>query len=148
SFTAYQAVSLFFCLTVMLPFTFISGLNFPALAHAAGRARAGIGRPVSQVLFANTAGTILGTLLGGLYVLPAIGLRNTFLLGIAVTVAMAVAVLLADRTLSRRALAAVAACCVAGGAAVLLAPAWDLRLLVAGEFRRHEGIDAASFAEY
>ena len=149
SFARYQAAILFFCLVVMLPLTFISGLNFPALAQAAGRASAGIGRPVSYVLGANTAGTICGAIIGGLYLLPALGLRGTFLLGIAATIALAVTVLMCDRALPARTARFRAAVALAAFVAYLaIAPSWDLRLLSAGEFRRHEGIETSSFAMY
>jgi spermidine synthase len=149
SFALYQAATLLFCLAVMLPLTFVSGLNFPALTQAAGQVRAGVGRPVSAVLFANTAGTIIGAVGGGLYVLPAAGLRGTFLLGIAATVSVATAVLVCDRALPRRGVRPLAFGLLAGVAAYAAwAPSWDLRLLVAGEFRNHAGIGADSFAAY
>jgi len=133
----------------MLPLTFVSGLNFPALAHAAGQARAGIGRPVSRVLFANTAGTICGAVVGGLYLLPAAGLHGTFLLGITATALVALVVLARDRGVPRRRVQLLSAVSLAVLAAyAVIGPGWDLRLLVAGEFRRHEGIEAGTFAEY
>jgi len=149
SFAGYQAATLLFCVAVMLPLTFVSGLNFPALAQAMAQARSGIGRPVSYVLFANTAGTICGAIVGGLYLLPAVGLRGTFLLGISATVAVAVVVLAADRGLPWGMRRAVAPLSLAGLVAyVVWMPGWDARLLVAGEFRSHDGIDATDFATY
>lgn len=149
SLALYQMATLFLCLIVMLPLTFTSGVNFPALAHAAARVRAGIGRPVSQVLFANTAGTIGGAVVGGLYLLPALGLRGTFVLGIAATMAIALAVLACDRALSRaRRLTATVAALGGLAAYAVWVPPWELRLLAAGEYRSHGGISAGSFGEY
>jgi spermidine synthase len=149
SFAAYQLTSSLFCLAVMLPLTFVSGLNFPALSHAAGQAREGVGGPVSRVLFANTAGTIGGAVLGGLYLLPAAGLRGMFLLGAGATVAVAALILSCDRSLGPRWRRGIVAASIGGFAAYAAAmPRWNERLLVAGEFRRHEGITAQSFAAY
>jgi spermidine synthase len=149
SFFLYQVSMLVFCIAVMLPLTFMSGLNFPALAHAAGQARGGIGRPVSQILFANTTGTIVGAVGGGLYLLPLAGMRGSFLIGSAVTVVVALAVLACDRCLSRRRFRWLAAVAVLGAVAYgLWAPAWDLTALTAGEFRSHQGITDVSFGTY
>jgi spermidine synthase len=149
SFGVYQTVTLLFCIVVMLPLTFISGLSFPALTQAAARSWKGIGGAVSRVLVANTIGTIAGTIGAGLLLLPAIGVRGTFLFGSVLTAATALAVLACDTELMRgRMRAALALAAVAIAVWVACVPGWDLRLLAAGEFRRHEGIQTESFAAY
>lgn len=149
SFAWFQAATLAFCVVVMLPLTFMSGLNFPALAHAAAQRMAGVGRPVASVLVANTAGTIVGTVLGGLYLLPSRGLEGTFLLCCMLTLLTVFVVLLCDRSLPRWQLLAVVGGVALGLPAYLwLVPGWDLRLLSLGEFRRHEGIADKDFATY
>ncbi|GIW44809.1 MAG: spermidine synthase [Candidatus Binatia bacterium] len=149
-FAEYQLANLGFWIAVMFPLTFTSGLTFPALAHAAAQVMPGHGRPVGVVLAANTLGTIAGTVFAGLYALPWLGLRGTFLLAAAMTIAVVAALVLADRRRPWFQRAAAASPIVALFVAYLwMVPAWDLRLLVAGEFRRHEGIGPdISFADY
>jgi predicted membrane-bound spermidine synthase len=149
SFAIYEAANLTFCVVVMLPLTFMSGLNFPALAHASASAYAGVGRPIGYVLLANTAGTIIGTVASGLYLLPAYGLQNTFLLGCATTLLLVLIVLLCKRSVPRPYLVGIA---LAGGMAMIayrhFLPPWDLRLLTLGEFRQHQGLAPRPFAAY
>lgn len=148
SFAWFQVATLVFCIGVMLPLTFISGLNFPALAHASAQHRAGVGRPVAWVLVANTAGTILGTVLGGLFLMPRLGLQNLFLLCCGLTLATVVIVLACDRS-ARHFAAVMSGAIVVGFPAYLwMVPDWDLRLLTLGEFRRREGLSDQSFAGY
>ncbi len=149
-FAGYQLANLGFWVAVMFPLTFVSGLTFPALAHAAAQVLPGRGRPVGAVLAANTLGTIVGTVAAGLYLLPWLGMQGTFYVAAGTTVGMALALLAADRRSSL--LQIVASTVGVALAAVLygaLVPGWDLRLLVSGEFRRHEGIGPdLSFAAY
>ncbi|MBI3785189.1 MAG: fused MFS/spermidine synthase [Deltaproteobacteria bacterium] len=149
SFGLYQTAMLGLCVVVMLPLTFISGLNFPALAQAAAAAHAGVGRPVSYVLFANTTGTIAGTVATGLYLLPAIGLQSTFQLGCVVSLSAVLLVMFCDPSVARRSVAsAVLAMAALALLYVRFVPKWDLRLLTAGEFRQHEGLEPRSFTQY
>ncbi len=150
TFLEYQLANLAFWIAVMFPLTFTSGLTFPALAHAAAQIMPGRGRPVGAVLAANTLGTIMGTVAAGLFLLPWLALRGTFLLAAATTVAVASALVLADRRRSaRQRLSLLLPPLALFFVYILLAPRWDLRLLVAGEFRRHEGIaPEVSFADY
>lgn len=150
SFADYQLANLGFWIAVMFPLTFVSGLTFPALAHAAAQVMSGQGRPVGTVLAANTLGTIVGTVLAGLFLLPWLSLRGTFLLAAATTLTVAGALVLADRRRPVQTnLALVLPTLALFVVYLLLAPRWDLRLLVAGEFRRHEGIGPdLSFADY
>lgn len=149
-FGTYQAAGLIFWVVVMLPLTFSNGLIFPALAHAAAQVHRGVSRPVSYVLAANTLGTIAGTVATALYLLPWLGLEGTFRLAAAVTAFGALAILGSDARVSWRRLSSFVAAVAAAFVAYLAwAPRWDLRLLVAGEFRRHAGTPPdVTFAEY
>lgn len=150
SFDVYQAVQLGFWVAVMFPLTFTSGLVFPALAQAAAHALPGQGRPVGAVLAANTLGTIAGTVAAGLYLMPRLGMQGTFFVAAAATVVLAAMFLAADRRQTpARAAAKTVPLLLTFAAYVWLAPRWDLRLLVAGEFRRHAGIEpSVSFPAY
>ncbi len=144
-FAAHQAMMLVVSVLVMLPMTISSGLLFPALSQAAASTGES-SKPVGRVLAANTLGTIVGTVGGGLWLMPLLGLHGTFLLG--ATVLIGLAALVQWRRGAPMALARVgfglAGLALGGG----LARGWNLKLLSVGEFRRHEGIAAQDFSSY
>jgi spermidine synthase len=55
---------------VVLPAAIVAGVQFPLLIALLGRGRAGLGRDVGYATAANTAGAILGALVGGFGLLP------------------------------------------------------------------------------
>lgn len=85
AFPAWQGVLFFLSLLVMLAPTFVMGAAFPVGARVVARARDSLGRRVGVVWAVNTAGTVLGALLGGLWLLPALGLEALFTIGLALT---------------------------------------------------------------
>lgn len=54
----------------------IAGIQFPLLVSLLGRGNAGVGRELGRAYLSNTAGAILGSLLGGFVLIPALGLLN------------------------------------------------------------------------
>lgn len=79
----YQAITFAFCTAVLVPPTFLLGASFPAAARVAMASVQDVGGQLGRVYLWNTAGTVLGALLGGLLLLPAIGLEGNFLVGLA-----------------------------------------------------------------
>jgi spermidine synthase len=55
---------------VVLPAAVVAGVQFPLLIALLGRGRAGLGRDVGYATAANTAGALLGALVGGFGLLP------------------------------------------------------------------------------
>jgi spermidine synthase len=55
---------------VVLPAAFVAGVQFPMLIALLGRGRAGLGRDIGLVTVTNTAGAIVGALVGGFGLLP------------------------------------------------------------------------------
>jgi spermidine synthase len=111
-----------------------SGAIFPLCVRLAGGATSGAGRTVGTLYAANTVGAIAGSFAGGFVLLPAAGIRGTLLTVVLLqlTVAVAVALVLA-RPAHRRGAVTVAA--VAAGLAIAapaLAPAWDTQVMMSG----------------
>jgi spermidine synthase len=73
---------------VVFPAAFIAGVQFPVLIALAGRAREQVARHVAQVYFANTTGSVLGSLVGGFGILPALSAPGTWRLSAAVLLAL------------------------------------------------------------
>lgn len=66
-------------LRLMLPTSLLSGLLFTLLGQALRRHVAGESRPAGLLTLANTAGAMLGALVGGILLLPRLGLERSFL---------------------------------------------------------------------
>jgi spermidine synthase len=58
---------------VILPAAIASGVQFPLLVNLTGRGRAHVGRQLGLVYATNTIGAIVGSLVGGFVLLPALG---------------------------------------------------------------------------
>ena len=110
----------------------IAGIQFPLLVSLLGRGNVGVGRELGRAYLSNTAGAILGSLLGGFVLIPVLGLRNCWyavagLIGLMPVVAIFVLnsqrrAASAGAPLHRGILRASYATLAAGLAAVLLTP--------------------------
>lgn len=85
----YQALTFCFCGALLLGPTFLLGASFPAAARVAVRAVNRVGAQLGNTYLANTVGTVSGALLGGLWLLPAVGLEGTLNIGLACTIVAA-----------------------------------------------------------
>lgn len=91
----FQLETFFVCCAVVVVPAFFMGASFPCIARAALKDAARLGRQLGRVYLVNTAGTVSGSLAGGLWLLGAIGLEGSFALGLVVNLLAAV---LAART--------------------------------------------------
>jgi len=103
---------------VALAPSFIAGVQFPLLVGLLGRGRAGVGRDLGLAYAWNTAGSVLGSIVGGFLLLPAAGAVATWRAMAALLAALAVAAALwqarrAARWVSAPALAPLAAAALA-----------------------------------
>ncbi len=80
------------CLMIMLPATFCAGMTLPLVTHLLLRRGASEGI-VGKTYAVNTCGAIVGAVLAGLVLMPLVGLKNVIVLGAAVDLALAVALL-------------------------------------------------------
>lgn len=106
-------------LVVLLPATLALGFALPFVAAIAGRTPALVARRFGVAYALNTAGAVLGAVIGGIVLVPRLGSAAslTLLVGLAGSGALVVAALGLPRPLALRAAAAVLALTVAGGAA-------------------------------
>jgi predicted membrane-bound spermidine synthase len=78
----FQLETFFVCCAVVVVPAFFMGASFPAIAKVALRDAARLGRQLGRVYLFNTAGTVAGSLLGGLWLLEAVGLEGNFTVGL------------------------------------------------------------------
>ncbi|MFB1484980.1 fused MFS/spermidine synthase [Corallococcus sp. RDP092CA] len=93
----FQGVTFAFCCAVLLVPTFIMGAAFPAAARVATAKVSEVGRELGGVYLWNTAGTLSGSVLGGLVLMPFWGMQGNFIAG---AVANLIAAALAFHALS------------------------------------------------
>ncbi|NNC00015.1 fused MFS/spermidine synthase [Corallococcus exiguus] len=93
----FQGITFAFCCLVLLVPTFIMGIAFPAAARVATAKVSEVGRQLGGVYLWNTAGTLSGSVLGGLVLMPFWGMQGNFIAG---AVANLLSAALAFRALS------------------------------------------------
>lgn len=136
SFLLFQAFIFALCFLLMFLPTVFLGALFPLLTSLWTRDAEGVGRGVGTAYAANTGGTILGALLGGVFLLPTLGVQTTLLLAAGLHVAVGAGFWLMRPAELKGALrygAAIAALLLFGLTAWLVPP-WDRALMTSGVF--------------
>ena len=124
------------CLIVMLPATFCAGMTLPLITRMLMANGAGE-RAVGAVYSWNTLGSIVGVVLGGLVLLPALGLKGMLVTGALVDIGIGLFLLfrLGAKKQDRRLLIAVAAASLVFTAVIAGGVRLDTRLLSSGVYR-------------
>jgi spermidine synthase len=117
-----QLVQFFIVFTVILVPTTLMGMSLPCLTGMAVRDGERIGKDVGRYYAFNTAGAILGSVLAGFVLIPAIGSQKTIAVGIILELSMAAVFFSLVRPAWRN---IVIPASVALGLAALVIPAWD-----------------------
>ncbi|MFC1543796.1 fused MFS/spermidine synthase [Gemmatimonadota bacterium] len=133
----YELSKYLFCLALMVPVTLASGVALPLAGDVAARLKRRVGLPIGEVWAVNTLGTILGALIGGLVMLPWLGVRLSLETGIVLNLALGLTLLwLHPRvgwpTLRRFGVVSAVAFLVY----LVVAPSWDRQALASGVFRQ------------
>ncbi len=96
----YLGLKFLMAVVLVLPPTILMGATFPVVNRLVARRRATLGRRVGGVYAANTVGAILGSLVGGFWLVPHVGIVRGLLAVGAVSVVMGVLVISRERTRS------------------------------------------------
>ncbi|MEZ4310937.1 MAG: fused MFS/spermidine synthase [Polyangiaceae bacterium] len=131
SWAGREAVRAGVALAVLAPSTLCMGTTFPLLLTRVARRR-DVASLVGRLTVANTIGTIVGSILTGYLVLPALGSERSL---IAVAVGFALLAPLAARSAGRIPRERARTVAVLAGAGVLLAlfmPRWDMARMTSG----------------
>jgi len=116
-----------------LPGTLAMGALFPVLLAALAPGASGASRAVGRLYTVNTAGVVLGSLVGGMLLLPALGTRSVLVAASALNLLLAAGVAFAAYGGAGGLLRA-AALAGAAVAATATAPPWPPELLHAGAY--------------
>ena len=93
AYSLYELVQTLICFGVMFVPAVCLGTTLPLASRVATAALAVTGRSVGRVFAVNTLGTVLGAIMGGLVLLPRLGLAHTFAIGIALNALIGTAIL-------------------------------------------------------
>lgn len=135
TFPLYLSVKVFTAFALMILPTFFIGMTLPLASRVAVDRLAVVGRKVGSVFSINTLGTVLGAALTGLWLVPAIGLRGTLLLGIGCTAALAVALWWVAPNTTRRVRLGLTAGAITLMVGITALGPWNLLVLHFGMYR-------------
>ena len=135
-YTAFTLARYALCLLIMLPATFCAGMTLPFITRtlmAQGQGERAIGAVYSW----NTFGSIVGVVLGGLVLLPVLGLKALLIAGALVDIGIGLLLLwrLGSKKPQRRLLIAAAAVSLVFTALIAGSVRLDTRLLSSGVYR-------------
>jgi spermidine synthase len=127
-----QLVELAISVGALLPSTLLIGATFPCALDVASRIRGPVGEQVGQVFAVNTVGAIVGAILAGFVLLPALGAHTSIKVGIVTNLLLATALLASAARLTPviRWSAVGAALALAVGVSVV--PHWDPHIMSSG----------------
>ncbi|MCI0706373.1 MAG: fused MFS/spermidine synthase [Ignavibacteriae bacterium] len=90
------------CFAVMVVPTIFLGMSLPVASRIASQRIEVLGAAVGNIFSVNTVGTVLGSLTAGLVLIPAVGIRHTIELAVALNLALGVVILRAETDFSAR----------------------------------------------
>jgi spermidine synthase len=128
AYPLYEFLQAAICFGVMFVPTVCLGMTLPLVSRIATVELSHTGRSVGTVFAVNTFGTVLGAVVTGFLLLPALGLARTFVLGIALNAMIGLAAVswnrLSDRTW-RLALPFISGVVILWFAGARLEPSWQ-----------------------
>jgi spermidine synthase len=135
SWLSLQLVRFVLAGLVMLVPTLALGVTFPAVAAVLVEKTEILGRRLGAAYGLNTLGAVTGVLLGGLLLVPLLGLQNTIVLGAVLNLAAGslIAIFVAGNPVSSR---TITVCCASLGLLILVASLspWSPRVINSGVY--------------
>ena len=137
TYPIYLTIQFLFGFSLMIVPTIFLGMSLPVATRIAARGIDVLGKSVGNVFAVNTLGTVIGSLLAGLVLIPLIGVKHTIEVGIGCNLCAGLLVLLFTGAASRRQ--------VFGALSVILftvviysvfVPNWSQGMMLFGVFRQ------------
>ncbi|MSU63177.1 MAG: hypothetical protein EXS31_12415 [Pedosphaera sp.] len=97
AYPLYQSLQALICFLVMFIPTLCLGLTLPLISRVATTELSRTGRSVGRVFAVNTLGTVLGTGVTGLWLMPHLGLARTFAVGVVLNAVIGIGALMRGR---------------------------------------------------
>jgi spermidine synthase len=133
----YLAVQLLFCFMLMIVPTIFLGMSLPVATRIAARSIDVLGKSVGNVFAINTLGTVFGSLLAGLVLIPLLGVKNTVQIGIGCNLIAALLIFIFVNSIPRRQLyTALPLLLITMIVYLLFIPNWNKNIMLSGVYRR------------
>jgi predicted membrane-bound spermidine synthase len=151
TYPIYLAIQFLFCFILMIIPTIFLGMSLPIATRIASRGINVLGKSVGNVFAVNTLGTVIGSLLAGLILIPLIGVKHTIEVGIGCNLFNVILILFFTNAVPRRkAFAVLSVLVVAVTMYLVLVPNWNRGAMLFGVFRRiHSNLQLpANYSEF
>jgi len=99
TYILYGIIQGFICFGVMLIPSICLGMTLPLVSKAVSEEMASTGRSVGKVFAVNTLGTVFGTVITGIVLMPYLGLARTLAVGIGLNAMLGILILVKQRKL-------------------------------------------------
>jgi spermidine synthase len=136
-YTGFTLARYGLCLIIMLPATFCAGMTLPLITQTLLKNGSGE-RSIGSVYGWNTLGSILGVALGGLVLMPLIGLKPMLIVGAALDMGIGALLLVRAKPVASRARRVIIGATLAAGVLIVLAAGstkLEANLLSSGVYR-------------
>jgi predicted membrane-bound spermidine synthase len=151
TYPIFLTIQFVFGFTLMIVPTIFLGMSLPVATRIASRGIHVLGKSVGNVFAINTLGTVIGSLVAGLVLIPLIGVKHTIEVGIGCNLLAALLMLLFARSVShRQRIITFAAIVFSVSTYSIFAPSWNNGAMLSGVFRRIHlnGSLPASYADF
>ncbi len=136
TYPLFLSLQFIFCFLVMVVPTIFLGMTLPVASRIATKSVSALGKSIGNVFSINTLGTVLGSLLAGLALIPLIGIKHTIEVGLGLNILMALLVwFFAEQSTSRLRFAGSGLVFAVALVYFLLTPNWSQSVSLSGVFR-------------
>jgi len=137
TYPIFLTIQFFFCFVLMIVPTIFLGMSLPVATRIASRSITVLGKSVGNIFAVNTLGTVIGSLLAGLVLIPLVGVKHTIEIGIGCNLLAAFLVLLFTGSVPRRQMFIGLSIIVFTVASYsIFVPSWNSSAMLSGVFRR------------
>ena len=136
TYPIFLLIEFMVCFFIMIIPTIFMGMTLPVASRIATQSIEKLGSSVGNVFSINTFGTVVGSLIAGLMLIPSIGIRHAFEVGIILNLLAGMVILYSDARL--RTLAKTVIVGVAAGILLIyffVASDWNQLVMLSGVFR-------------
>lgn len=134
-FSAVQLSNLLIIFSLLFFPTFFMGAQFPVVVKLLTRGLSNLGSDVGRVYASNTVGTIVGSFVGGFFMIPILGIQNSILTAVFINILLAGGLLSLAKNLPSwmkfYGLPLILLVCLFGGYSM---SAWDKAVISSGSF--------------
>ncbi len=151
SYPIYLALQFIFCFLIMILPTIFLGMSLPIATRIAARGLSILGKSVGTVFAINTTGTVAGSLLAGLLLIPFIGVKHALEIGIVCNVLAGISIFVFSNSITRqKMILGIIVAITAGTLYIIFSSDWNKASMLTGVFRKmHAGVELPkSFAEF